>query len=47
MVVDLLFPARGDAVPTDHAYPLYAALSRAVPAFHDPAAGVRFAAPSC
>ena len=43
MFVDLLFPARGDPVPVDHAYPLYAALSRAVPAFHDPASATRFA----
>ena len=43
MIVDLLFPASGGVIPTDHAYPLYAALSRAVPAFHDPASGLRFA----
>lgn len=40
---DLLFPARGESVPTDHAYALYGALSRTVPAFHQPGAGVRFA----
>lgn len=43
MFVDLLFPAVGESVPVDHAYPLYAALSRLVPAFHDPAARIRFA----
>jgi CRISPR-associated protein Cas6 len=43
VILDLLFPALGESLPTDHAYPLYAALSRAVPAVHDPAAGVRFA----
>lgn len=42
MVVDLLFPARGESPPTDHAYPLYAALSAVVPAFHA-AGGPRFA----
>lgn len=42
MFVDLLFPAVGDSVPVDHAYPLYSALSRLVPAFHDPAARLRF-----
>lgn len=42
-MIDLVFPVLGQSVPTDHAYPLYAALSRAVPAFHDPAARVRFA----
>lgn len=43
MFVDLLFPALGNTIPTDHAYPLYASLSRLVPAFHDPSAGLRFA----
>jgi CRISPR-associated protein Cas6 len=33
--VDVIFPARGDVLPTDHAYPLYTALTRVVPAFHD------------
>jgi CRISPR-associated protein Cas6 len=41
--IDLLFPARGESVPLDHSYPLYAALSRAVPAFHEPDADIRFA----
>ncbi|MFO0796367.1 MAG: type I-MYXAN CRISPR-associated protein Cas6/Cmx6 [Gemmataceae bacterium] len=43
MALDLLFPVTGGPVPTDHLYPLFAALSRLVPAVHDPAAGVRFA----
>lgn len=43
MTVDLLFTTHGGAVPTDHGYPLYAALSRVVPAFHEADAGVRFA----
>jgi CRISPR-associated protein Cas6 len=42
-LVDLFFPVLGDTLPTDHAYLLYAALSRRVPRFHDPAGGVRFA----
>lgn len=42
MAVDLVFTVRGDSVPTDHAYPLYGALSRAVPAFHDPQQQLRF-----
>jgi len=32
--VDLSFPILGDRVPRDHGYPLYAALSRAVPSLH-------------
>ena len=43
MTVDLVFPAVGDAVPTDHAYPLYGALSQVVPAFHAAGPGPRFA----
>ena len=42
MVIDLIFPVRGDAIPTDHAYHLYAALTRVAPAFHDRDAGLRF-----
>lgn len=42
MTLDILFPALGESVPTDHAYLLYAALSRIVPAFHEAPAGVRF-----
>jgi CRISPR-associated protein Cas6 len=43
MTVDLIFPVRGDSVPADHSYALYGALSRAVPAFHEPDADIRFA----
>jgi CRISPR-associated protein Cas6 len=43
MFVDLVFPSRGDSVPVDHAYPLYATLSRAVQAFHGPESKIRFA----
>jgi CRISPR-associated protein Cas6 len=43
VVVDVLFPVLGDCLPTDHAYPLYAALARVVPAFHDPVSDIRFA----
>lgn len=32
--VELVFAATGITIPTDHAYPLYAALSSLVPAFH-------------
>lgn len=32
--VDLVFPARGGAVPRDHGYALYGAVSRLVPAIH-------------
>ncbi len=42
-MVDLVFPVRGGTVPVDHAYPLYGALSTAVPAFHDPTKPLRFA----
>jgi CRISPR-associated protein Cas6 len=37
MVVDLLFSIRGKAIPLDHGYALYGALSRALPRLHDPA----------
>ena len=40
---DLVFPVQGEALPTDHAYALFAALSRLVPAFHDAEAKTRFA----
>jgi CRISPR-associated protein Cas6 len=33
--VDAAFPARGDTIPLDHAYPLLGALSRILPALHD------------
>ena len=32
--IDLAFPVRGRLIPADHAYPLYGALSRSVPAIH-------------
>jgi CRISPR-associated protein Cas6 len=41
VTVDLLFPAVGDDLPTDHAYPMYGALSGLVPGFHQPG-GPRF-----
>lgn len=43
MKVDLVFPVNGTTIPTDHAYPLYAALSTLVPAFHAADAQLRFA----
>lgn len=42
-MVDLLFPARGDPIPTDHAYRLYAALTALLGVPHIPQTGVRFA----
>ncbi|CAN5244799.1 type I-MYXAN CRISPR-associated protein Cas6/Cmx6 [soil metagenome] len=42
-MIDVLFPLHGEAVPADHLYPLYAALSGLVPAFHDEATPLRFA----
>jgi hypothetical protein len=35
LFVDVIFPVRGDALPTDHAYPLYTALTRVAPGFQD------------
>lgn len=32
--VDLAFPLRGDAIPLDHGFPLFGALSRHLPALH-------------
>ena len=43
MTIDLLFPIVGESLPTDHAYPMYAALSAAVPQFHEPTHRLRFA----
>ncbi|MCZ2342355.1 MAG: type I-MYXAN CRISPR-associated protein Cas6/Cmx6 [Bacteroidales bacterium] len=43
MMIDLIFPVRGDSVPVDHAYPLYAALSTIVPKFHEASSPFRFA----
>jgi len=43
VTVDLVFPALGNTLPTDHAYALYGALSQIVPDFHDETKSVRFA----
>ncbi len=43
MKVDLVFAAKGTTITTDHAYPLYAALSTLVPAFHTDNCPLRFA----
>jgi CRISPR-associated protein Cas6 len=43
VTIDLVFPVTGPAIATDHAYPLYAALSAVVPAFHADASPLRFA----
>lgn len=43
MTLELVFPAIGTTLPTDHSYPLYAALSAIVPAFHADDAQLRFA----
>ena len=40
-LIDLLFPAVGTRVPTDHGYPLYSCISRLLPCLHD--GSVRFA----
>jgi CRISPR-associated protein Cas6 len=42
MKIDVRFPVDGKTLPLEHGYPLYAALSRMVPAFHDPQADLRF-----
>jgi CRISPR-associated protein Cas6 len=42
-MIELVFPARGGFLPTDHGYALYGALSRIVPAFHDDDGPFRFA----
>lgn len=42
MTLELVFPAGGGPLPTDHAYPLYAALSAVVPAFHADDSPLRF-----
>jgi CRISPR-associated protein Cas6 len=42
-LIDLLFPVRGDVLPTDHGYALYGAFSRIVPRFHAAGAEFRFA----
>lgn len=43
MTLELVFPAIGTTLPTDHSYSLYAALSVIVPAFHADDAQLRFA----
>ncbi len=42
MKVELVFAAKGTIIPTDHAYPLYAALTSLVPAFHTADSPLRF-----
>jgi CRISPR-associated protein Cas6 len=42
MMIDVHFPVQGTELATDHLYDLYAALSRVVPAFHDPKTDLRF-----
>ena len=42
MLVELVFPAFGSSLPTDHLYLLYGALSRAVPRFHEADSPLRF-----
>jgi CRISPR-associated protein Cas6 len=34
-LIDLLFPAVGTRLPTDHGYPLYSSISRLLPCLHD------------
>ena len=43
MSLDLIFPASGSLLPTDHNYPLYGALSGIVPRFHEADGRLRFA----
>ena len=43
VTLELVFPAFGTFLPTDHAYPLYAALSGIVPTLHDEESPLRFA----
>ena len=43
MTLELVFPAAGTALPTDHAYLPYAALSGVVPRFHEAGTALRFA----
>ena len=42
MIIDLVFPVRGQTLPIDHAYLLFAALSHAIPEFHREDGGLRF-----
>jgi CRISPR-associated protein Cas6 len=43
VTLELVFPVIGTTLPTDHAYPLYAALCVTVPAFHARDAPLKFA----
>lgn len=43
MTLELVFPVNGTTLPTDHSYPLYAALSAIVPLFHADGSQLRFA----
>ena len=43
MTLELVFPVTGTALPTDHCYLLYAALSGVVPRFHKADTPLRFA----
>jgi len=43
LTLELIFSVRGTALPTDHAYSLYAALSGIVPEFHRDDSPLRFA----
>jgi CRISPR-associated protein Cas6 len=43
MHIDVAFPVRGEALPTDHYYALYASMTRQVRAFHDTRLDIRFA----
>jgi CRISPR-associated protein Cas6 len=43
VTLELVFPAAGSVLSTDHAYPLYAALSSLVTAFHAEDSPLRFA----
>jgi CRISPR-associated protein Cas6 len=42
MLIEVAFPVAGESIPTDHAYLLYAALTRCVRSFHDETLPVRF-----
>src|SRR4051812_10857473 len=44
MLIDAVFPVRGECLSADSLYWLYSALSHLVPAFHDPGSRVRFSA---
>lgn len=41
MQIDLVFPVLGNELPSDHAYDLYAAISRLVPKVHEPDTPIR------